>query len=192
MVVCVLDWSEIMRGARRKMAAVRCALWDNDIPQVEWTPLSSLLAGVGSSTPLNDTPLTKRYAILSSSQLCGLGYVFISWSGNLPPDESALFPSQDFCLYSPHEMSVARKRKAPPLGSPEAPNLELFKMVTKPPKKCDRRGCERFSAYPFCFVQATDRWICETVNLNVVQSTVWCIVTHGPVPVFLTRFQSKS
>ena len=116
-------------------------------------------------------------------------HVFISWSGNLPPDVSALFPSQDFCLYSPHEMSAARKRKAPPLGSPEAPNLELFKMVTKPPKKCDRRGCERFSAYPFCFVQATDRWICETVNLNVVQSTVWYIVTHGPVPVFLTRFQ---
>jgi len=26
MVVCVWDWSEIMRGARRKMATVRCAL----------------------------------------------------------------------------------------------------------------------------------------------------------------------
>lgn len=165
MVVCMWDWSEIMRGARRKMATVRCALWDNDFPQVEWTPLSSLLAGVGSSTPLQWHSFDKKVRNLVFFTIMWFGlHVFISWSGNLPPDVSVLFPSQDFYLYFSHEMSAARKRKAPPLGSPEAPNLELFKMVTKPPKKCDRRGCERFSAYPFCFVQATDRWICGAVN----------------------------
>ena len=160
MVVRVLDWSEIMRGARHKMAAVRCALWDNDHHQVEWNPLSPFLAGVARSTPFQQHSFDRKVRNFVFFTIVWFWlHVFISWSGNI----SALFPSQDFYLYPTHEMSAARKRKAPPLGSPEAPNLnpDPFKVATKPPKKCDRRGCERFSTYPFCFVQATDRWICE-------------------------------
>lgn len=68
------------------------------------------------------------------------------------------------------EMSSTRKRKAPPLTA-----SQLLSSFTKPLKKCDRRGCDHFSAYPFCFVQATDKYAlllqCSVVYFGIARIT---------------------